>query len=119
MHVYGDMDHDREADLVDAFFYSGLWNARGGGCEIFHDRIMYDDVAVPGKSVHISVPGDGIWPDGSVDRDVRGLDRQGRNIYGSLLQRKMAGAPCNSVKRLFIQKLTAILYKGFAKTPNI
>ena len=48
--------YHHQTDFVGAFLYSRLRHARNRRCEIFHDYLLRQHVAVPGKPMHLFMP---------------------------------------------------------------
>ena len=92
MFPYGNVDHDCKACCMDDGIYSCIWSESGWRCEIFYDNIMLYNVGMQILPVCISDPCNGIWPDGSMDRNVCGLDGQKYYFHLAIPQQKMAGA---------------------------
>ncbi len=52
----GRIYYHHQTDFVGAFLYSRLRHARSRRCEVFHDYLLRQHVAVPGKPVHLFMP---------------------------------------------------------------
>lgn len=71
---------------------SCIWIESSRGCKIFYDHILLYNVGMQILPVCISDPCNGIWSDGSMDRNVCGLDGQKYYFHLAIPQQKMAGA---------------------------
>ena len=49
MFLYDDLDHHHQTNRMGTGFYSGIFHAGGRRCEILHDIIMYNHVALQGN----------------------------------------------------------------------
>ena len=76
---------------MDYVVYPGIWHESSRRCKIFHDHILLYNVGMQILSVRLSDPCDGIWTDGSMDRNVCGLDGQKYYFHLAIPQQKMAG----------------------------
>ena len=92
MFPYGNVDHDCKATYMGYVICSGIWIESSRGCKIFYDHILLYNVGMQILPVCISDPCNGIWHDGSMDRNVCGLDGQKYYFHLAIPQQKMAGA---------------------------
>ena len=72
-----------------------LRHARSRRCEIFHDYLLCQHVAVPGKPMHLFMPLLWLRSHRGLDRHVRRLERACGRFHASLPLPQVAPAPCD------------------------
>ena len=91
-------DYHRKAVGLDTGLYPGLWIAGSGRCEVLHAGFGGFHVDFPREPVHLSLPGSGLWPHGSLDRHVHRLDSQSCDFHPPFLFRKVEAVSGGAVK---------------------